>query len=196
MRLTEIRIAGFGGQGVMLAANIIGKAAAIYGGGYATMTQNYGPEARGGASSSQLVLSGEPILYPYTTKPDVLIVLSQEAYTRFVGEMNPKGMLLIEEDLVRLDALPGEARVFSIPATRMAEELGKKIVMNIIVVGFFAAATKLFPKEAYLRAIADSVPPAHRDLNLRAFEQGFAYALNAVAPSGSLEEMVDPIMVE
>ena len=196
MRLTEIRIAGFGGQGVMLAANIVGKAAAIYGGGYATMTQNYGPEARGGASSSQLVLSGEPILYPYTTKPDVLIVLSQEAYTRFVPEMNPNGVLLVEEDLVRVSEFPGETTVYSIPATRLAEELGKKIVMNIIVVGFFAAITRLLPKEAYVKAVADSVPSAHRDLNLRAFDKGYEYGLRGGQRSESLEQVAETAIVE
>ena len=80
--LTEIRIAGFGGQGVILAAAVIGKAAAIFQGGYATMTQSFGPEARGGSSSAQVILSSEPILYPYVTQPDILVVMSQEAYTR------------------------------------------------------------------------------------------------------------------
>ena len=189
MPVTEIRIAGFGGQGVMLAANIIGRAACIHAGGYATMTQNYGPEARGGASSSQLVLSDEPILYPYTTAPGVLVVLSQEAASRFVPEMSPAGMLLIEEDLVRLTDLPGEVKVFSIPATRLAEELGKKIVMNVIAVGFFAAKTNLLAKEAFRWAIEDSVPKAHLELNLRAFDAGYEYGLNA-KPAEVLEPAV------
>lgn len=196
MRLTEIRIAGFGGQGVMLAANIIGKAVAIFGGGYATMTQNYGPEARGGASSSQLVLSGEPILYPYTTSPDVLVVLSQEAYTRFVPEMSPTGLLLVEEDLVRLTELPAGIRVHSIPATRMAEELGKKMVMNVIAVGCFAAKTGLVPKQAYIDAVRESVPSAHRELNVRAFERGYDYGLAGGSLPKSLEEVTEAAMVE
>lgn len=187
MPVTGIRIAGFGGQGVMLAANIVGRAACIYAGGYATMTQNYGPEARGGASSAALVLSDEPILYPYAPHPDILMVLAQEAFTRFVPEMNPAGILLVEQDLVRLTGVPGTVRVYSIPATRMAEELGKKIVMNVIAVGFFAAASGLLPKESYARAIADSVPAAHLDLNLRAFETGYQYALSAAPLEESLE---------
>jgi 2-oxoglutarate ferredoxin oxidoreductase subunit gamma len=178
MKLTEIRVAGFGGQGVMLAANIIGKAACIHAGGYATMTQNYGPEARGGASSSQLVISDEPVLYPYTTAPDILIALSQEAFTRFAPEMNKRGMLLVEQDLVRLTRLPDGIRVFSLPATRLAEELGKKMVLNVIMVGFFAAKSDLLPKEAYQKAIADSVPANSRELNLRAFEKGYDYGLS------------------
>jgi 2-oxoglutarate ferredoxin oxidoreductase subunit gamma len=197
MPVTEVRIAGFGGQGVMLAAEIIGKAACIYAGGYATKTQNYGPEARGGASSSALVLSDEPILYPYTTRPNILVVLSQEAFSRFVPEMDPKGTLLVEQDLVRVSGVPAGTRVYSIPATRMAEELGKKIVMNVIVVGFFAAKSGLLSKDDYRSAIADSVPKSALDLNLRAFEAGYAYgsrpegheeSLEAFAASGAVEE--------
>ena len=102
MRLTEIRVAGFGGQGVILCATVIGKAASIYQGGFATMTQSFGPEARGGSSSAQVILSDAPIHYPYVTRPDILVVMSQEAYTRFSPELKPGGMLLIERDLVRL----------------------------------------------------------------------------------------------
>jgi 2-oxoglutarate ferredoxin oxidoreductase subunit gamma len=197
MSVTEVRLAGFGGQGVMLAAEIIGKAACIYAGGYATKTQNYGPEARGGASSSALVLSDEPILYPYTTQPDVLVVLSQEAFTRFVPEMNPHGMLLVERDLVRMSNVPAGTRVHSIPATRMAEELGRKIVMNVIIVGFFAAKSQLLSKDDYRQAIASSVPEKALELNLRAFEAGYEYgtigngheeSLEAMAASGAIED--------
>jgi 2-oxoglutarate ferredoxin oxidoreductase subunit gamma len=171
----------------MLAANIVGRAACIYAGGYATMTQNYGPEARGGASSAALVLSDEPILYPYAPHPDILMVLAQEAFTRFVPEMNPNGILLVEQDLVRVTEVPGTVRVYSIPATRMAEELGKKIVMNVIAVGFFAARSALLPRESYEKAIADSVPAAHLDLNLRAFDAGYRYSLSAAPLEESLE---------
>jgi 2-oxoglutarate ferredoxin oxidoreductase subunit gamma len=189
MPVTGTRIAGFGGQGVMLAANIIGRAACIYAGGYATMTQNYGPEARGGASSAALVLSDEPVLYPYTPHPDILLVLAQEAFTRFVTEMNPEGILLVEQDLVRVTGVPWTVKVYSIPATRMAEELSTKIVMNVIAVGFFAAKSGLLSKEAYEHAIADSVPAAHRDLNLRAFEAGYQYGLGAEPLEESLETL-------
>src|SRR5512145_2284976 len=134
--LKEIRIAGFGGQGVILSAHILGRAASIHEGGYATMTQNYGPEARGGAASAALVVSDEPIAYPYLTHPDVLIVMSQEAYTRFAPEVKEGGILLVEQDLVRLDGRGSQAKVYSIPATRFAEELGKKMVLNVVMVGF------------------------------------------------------------
>ncbi|MBZ5579409.1 MAG: 2-oxoacid:acceptor oxidoreductase family protein [Acidobacteriia bacterium] len=178
--LTEIRIAGFGGQGVILAAAIVGKAAALFQGGYATMTQNFGPEARGGSCSAQVILSSEPILYPYVTQPDVLVVMSQEAYTRFTPELKHGGILILEQDLVRVDRFPDGARVFGVPATRLAEELGRKVVLNVVMVGFFGAVTKLLDAEALRRAVADSVPPALQKLNLEAFDQGYAYGAQAV----------------
>ena len=175
MQLTEIRIAGFGGQGVILSAVIIGKAASIYENGFATMTQNFGPEARGGACSAQLVLSDSPVLYPYVTHPDVMVVMSQEAYSRFVPELKDGGTLIIEEDLVRVSDLKGSIKVFSIPATRIAEDLGKRMVLNSVMVGFFTAVTKLLDPDAVRKAVADSVPASFRELNLKAFEKGFEY---------------------
>ncbi len=175
MRLTEIRIAGFGGQGVILSAMILGKAASIFQGGHATMTQSFGPESRGGACSAQLVISDLPILYPYVTQPDVLVAMSQEAYTKFIPELKDGGLLLVEQDLVRVNHLPRHIRVHGVPATRLAEELGRRLVLNVVMVGFFAAITRLLEPDAIRRAIEDSVPPAVRDLNLRAFDRGFEY---------------------
>lgn len=180
MQLTEIRIAGFGGQGVMLSAHIIGKAAAVYQGAYATMTQSFGPEARGGAASAQVILSDKPVLYPYVTRPDVLVAMSQEAYARFLPELKPNGLLLVESDLVRISDLPPGVRVHSIPATRLAEELGRRMVLNVVMVGFFGAITALLEPDALRKAVIDSVPPATRDLNVRAFEKGFEYGLTAL----------------
>ena len=173
--LSEIRIAGFGGQGVILAAAVVGKAAAIFEGGYATMTQAFGPEARGGSSSAQVILSTEPILYPYVTQPDVLVVMSQEAYTRFAPQLKPGGILITEQELVHIDHLASGIRVYGVPATRLAEELGRKMVLNIVMVGFFGAVTDLLDRDSLRQAVADSVPPAFRDLNLRAFDKGFDY---------------------
>jgi 2-oxoglutarate ferredoxin oxidoreductase subunit gamma len=173
--LTEIRIGGFGGQGVILAAAVIGKAAAIFQGGYATMTQSFGPEARGGSSSAQVILSSEPILYPYVTQPDILVVMSQEAYTRFAPQLKPGGILITEQELVRVDRYPAGVRAYGVPATRLAEELGRKVVLNIVMVGFFGAVTGLLDREALRNAVADSVPPAMQKLNLQAFDKGFEY---------------------
>lgn len=181
MRLTEIRIAGFGGQGVILSAILLGKAASIYENGFATMTQNFGPEARGGACSAQLVLSDSPVLYPYVTKPDIMVIMSQEAYNRFAHELKPGGILIVEEDLVRVSHLKDDPRVYSVPATRLAEELGKRMVLNSVMVGFFTAVTKLLSADAVRKSVADSVPPAFRELNLKAFEKGFEYGNTTLA---------------
>lgn len=192
MRLTEIRVAGFGGQGVILSAIILGKAASIYEEGFATMTQNFGPEARGGACSAQLVLSDSPVLYPYVTHPDIMVVMSQEAYNRFAPELKPQGLLIIEEDLVRVSDLKGDPRVYSVPATRIAEELGKRMVLNSVMVGFFTAVTKLLTADAVRKAVADSVPPSFRELNLKAFENGYEYGnkeLAATPPRQGLQEL-------
>jgi 2-oxoglutarate ferredoxin oxidoreductase subunit gamma len=177
MRLTEIRIAGFGGQGVILSAIVLGKAASIYEDGFATMTQNFGPEARGGACSAQLILAESPVLYPYVTQPDIMVVMSQEAYNRFAPELKPQGILIVEEDLVRVSDLKGDPKGYAIPATRFAEELGKRMVLNSVMVGFFTAVTKLLTADAVHKSVADSVPATFRDLNLKAFDKGFEYGI-------------------
>lgn len=190
--LNEIRIAGFGGQGVILAAAVIGKAEAIFQGGYACMTQSFGPEARGGSSSAQVILSSEPILYPYVTQPDILVVMSQEAYTRFSPQLKPGGMLITEQELVRVDRIPNGVRAFGVPATRLAEEIGKKVVLNIVMVGFFGAVTNLLDPDALRKAVADSVPPAMQALNLRAFDKGFEYGAELMqrrSENGDAEEV-------
>ena len=168
--LKEIRIAGFGGQGVILAAAVIGKAEAIFHSGYSCMTQSFGPEARGGSSSAQVILSSEPILYPYVAHPDILVVMSQEACTKFSPQLKPGGILITEQELVRIDKMPTGVRVYGVPATRLAEEIGKKVVLNIVMVGFFGAVTGLLEPEALRKAVADSVPPALQALNIRAFD--------------------------
>jgi len=188
MQLTEIRVAGFGGQGVILSAILLGKAASIYQGAFATMTQNFGPEARGGACSAQLVLSDSPILYPYVTKPDILVVMSQEAYVRFAPEVKEGGTLIIEQDLVRVSDLNKEVQVYSVPATRIAEDLGKRMVLNSVMVGFFTAVTGLLKADAVRKAVADSVPKSFLELNMKAFEKGFEYgAIAATAPATSAD---------
>jgi 2-oxoglutarate ferredoxin oxidoreductase subunit gamma len=188
--LKELRIGGFGGQGVILSAHILGKAAALYDGGYATMTQNYGPEARGGAASAALIISDEPVLYPYLTNPDILVVMSQEAYTRFTPDVKEGGILLVEEDLVRLENLPQHLKVYGIPATRLAEKLGKKMVLNVVMVGFLCAISMVVSLESCRQSVNDSVPARFRDLNLSAFDEGYAYGLN-VLESGPVTEETD-----
>jgi 2-oxoglutarate ferredoxin oxidoreductase subunit gamma len=180
MQLTEIRIAGFGGQGVILSAIVIGKAASIVEGGFATMTQSFGPEARGGACSAQVIIDSKPVLYPYVTNPDVLIVMSQEAYTKFAPELKPGGTLIVEQDLVKVSGLSQAGKVYSAPATRIAEDLGKRMVLNIVMVGFTAAVTNLVDHDALRKAVGDSVPSSFRDLNLKAFDRGYDYGVQAL----------------
>lgn len=196
--LTEIRIAGFGGQGVILSAHILGHAAAIEEGGYATMTQNYGPEARGGAASAALVVSDQPILYPYLTEPDILVVMSQEAYTRFTPELKQGGALLVEQDLVRMDSTAKGRRVYSIPATRIAEELGKKMVLNVVMVGFLCAITKVVAVEACRKAVEHSVPARFRDLNTSAFDRGYEFGVELLKKQQepTREGKVNHVMLE
>jgi 2-oxoglutarate ferredoxin oxidoreductase subunit gamma len=177
MATTDIKIGGFGGQGIILTGYIVGKAASLYDGKHATMTQSFGPEARGSACSSQVIVSDEPIRYPYVKKARVMVIMSQEAFTQFSPQMDPGGMMLIEEDLVDPTGLPDGIRLYRIPATRIAEELGRKIVLNIVMVGFFAAVTGLISKEAMRRAVETSVPKGSEELNLSAFERGFDYGL-------------------
>ena len=184
--LTEIRIAGFGGQGVILSAIVIGKAGCIYQGGYSTMTQSFGPEARGGACSAQVILSDQPVLYPYVTRPDILVVMSHEAYNIFAPQIRENGTLIIERDLVRVDTLPPGVRVFSCPATRLAEELGKKMVLNIVMVGFFGAVTGVLKPDSLREAVAASVPEAYRELNRKAFDKGYEYGLKVL--NGEIKE--------
>ena len=177
MASSAIRIAGFGGQGVILAGMVIGKAATIFDGKFATLTQSFGPEARGSACSAQLVVADEPILYPYFTHPDILVVMSLEAYHRFRPTLKPGGLLIYEEDLVSLDEAAGDVSTFGIPATRFAEELGRRLVLNIVMVGFTTAVTGIVSPESARRAIRDSVPRGTESLNLAAFEKGLEHGL-------------------
>jgi 2-oxoglutarate ferredoxin oxidoreductase subunit gamma len=194
--LTEIRIAGFGGQGVILAASVIGKACAIFEGHYGCMTQSFGPEARGGSSSAQVILSTEPILYPYVTQPDILVVMSQEAATRFIPQLKPGGILITEQDLVRTGEVPKGVRAFGVPATRLAEELGRKVVLNIVMVGFFGAVTSLLDPDALRKAVEDSVPPAMKKLNLQAFDKGYEYGSKLMLELSENGDASDAVALE
>jgi 2-oxoglutarate ferredoxin oxidoreductase subunit gamma len=177
MSVTEIKIGGFGGQGVILTGMIVGKAAAIFDDTFSTMTQAFGPEARGSACSSQVIISEDKILYPYVAQPDVLVVMSQDAAARFSPALKKSkdALLLYESDLVKPETLDIEATTYGIPATRFAEELGRKMVLNIVMVGFFTAMTKLLSADAVRNAVKTSVPKGTESLNLSAFDKGFTY---------------------
>jgi 2-oxoglutarate ferredoxin oxidoreductase subunit gamma len=182
MAKTEIRVGGLGGQGVILCGMIIGKAASIYGGKHATLIQAFGPEARGSACSAQVLVSDEVIGYPYIKQPDLLILMSKDAATQFSPQLKPGGLVLYESELIpQLPPLPAGARALGIPATRFAEELGRRLVLNIVMVGFFAGATGLLASESVEKAVLDSVPKGTQDLNQRAFRKGFEYGREQAA---------------
>jgi len=173
--LREIRFSGLGGQGIIRSGYIVGKACALFDQKHATMTQSFGPEARGSACSSQLVVSAAPILYPYVTQVHILVSMSQDACDKFIMQLRNEGILLIDEDLVKPPAVLGKIATFSIPATRIAEELGQKIVANLVMLGFFTAVTDVVSKEAMEKAVPGSVPDRALELNLKAFAHGYEY---------------------
>lgn len=178
MATSEIQIAGFGGQGVILAGMVLGKAAAIFDEKFVTLTQSFGPEARGSACSVQLIVSAEPVFYPYLTQPDILVVMSQEACTRFCRRIKPGGVLLYEQDLIKRGRCDEGVKAYGIPATRLAEELGRKLVLNMVMVGFVTAMTGIATPEAVRKAVQDSVPRGTESLNLAAFQKGLEYGSN------------------
>ncbi len=168
----EIRIAGFGGQGVVLAGYLLGKALALYSDHEAVMTQSHGPEARGGASSADLVVSSEPIAYPFVQQPNYLVALSQEAYTKFRPAIHPEALILIDQDLV--DPREGD-RVTAIPATKLAEDLGRRIVTNVVMLGFFTSRTGIVDPHAMFKALETTLKPSILEINQTAFKKGMHY---------------------
>lgn len=171
----EIKIAGLGGQGIVLASVIVGTAASLHSGKNAAQVQSYGPEARGGACKAEVVISDEAIDYPKVKRPDVLAVMSQEAYDRYVHEVKPGGILILDPDMI-METRPQEnARVYPVPATRMAERLGRKIVANMVMVGALTAVAEPLKMEAIEKAIADRVPRGTEKLNIEASKQGYEY---------------------
>jgi len=169
----EIRFAGFGGQGIALAGYVLGKAFALYDGLEAVMTQSYGPEARGGASSANIVVSDGEIAYPFVQKPDVLVAFSMEAYARFYPGVNANAVILVDQDLVEFEP---DNQHHAIPASRIAADLGRRIVANMVMLGFFTAVTGLVSPPAVEKAIEDSVKPTTVELNLRALAAGLECA--------------------
>ncbi|MFH1722048.1 MAG: 2-oxoacid:acceptor oxidoreductase family protein [Candidatus Altiarchaeota archaeon] len=180
MTRTEIKIGGFGGQGIILSGYIIGKAAAIYDKKNATLTQAYGPEARGGACSANVIISDDVVDYPKLIAPDILVAMSQEAYSKFFPQLKNDGYLIVEEDLVKTGTIEGNTKFYSIPASKMAEKIGRRIVANIIMLGFFTAVTGAVSFQAMKESILSSVPSGTLELNQKAFEAGYDYGLEKV----------------
>ncbi len=170
--MTEIKLSGFGGQGIIMMGMILGKAATIYDNKYATLTQSFGPEARGGACSAQLIIAETKVLYPYLTAPDILVTMSQEAYEKFEPTLKDGGILIMEENLVRPHQHHGRIKEFALPATRIAEGLGNRMFANMVMLGFLVAVTEIVPKVAVMNAVKDTIAPRLLEKNLLALEKG------------------------
>jgi len=166
----EIRFSGFGGQGIILSAVIIGRAAVMYDNKYAVQTQVYGPEARGGASMSALIIDDEEILYPKVANPDIYVIMSQEGFEKYGANAEEPAVMLLDATLVH--SRP-KCRCIEVPATGEARQtLKKDIVANIVMLGALVAATHVVGEEALKKAILDSVPKGTEDLNMKAMQLG------------------------
>lgn len=170
----DIRLCGYGGQGIILAGYIVGQAASIFDGKNATFVQDYGPEARGGACRADVIVSDAPVLYPYIDTPSILVAMSQQAYDKYCPENPQNTLVIIDEDLVKPRETRGR-RLLAVPPRRIAEELGRVAVANVVMLGFLTAATNIVSAEAMKKSILTSVPRNTEELNLNAFERGYAY---------------------
>ncbi len=183
--MKEIRFAGFGGQGIIRSGIILGKAVSIYDNNFATMNQSFGPEARGGACSSTLLVSETKIFYPYVTKTNFFIAMSDEAYQKFKNELRKDGVLIFDSDLVKPT---GRNKTFPIPAIKFAEELGNRIFANVVILGFVTAITNIVSVEAMKKAIPESVPERFAEINLKAFDKGYEYGKKILKESESKKD--------
>jgi 2-oxoglutarate ferredoxin oxidoreductase subunit gamma len=171
-KVLEVRISGLGGQGVILAGVILGRAV-VYDGKYAVQTQSYGAEARGSAAKSELIISDERISFPKVRRCDILVAMSQSALDKHLRDLKENGTLLVDGDIVK--QVPKiKAKVFQIPATKIAEtELGSRIYANAVMLGALTRITRIVSKEAVEKAIADSVPEETKENNLKGFKKGY-----------------------
>jgi len=173
----EVRICGFGGQGVILSGFIFGKAASVFMDYNAVQSQSYGPEARGGAARSEVIISDEKIGYPRPTSVDFFIAMSQEAFDTYRDDIRDDTIIVIDPDLVPRHDI-GRS-VYKVRAQKIAEKLGNKIVTNIVMVGAATAIFDLLKVDAVRKSVSDSVPKKFIDLNKRAFEKGLEAGKNA-----------------
>lgn len=172
----EVRLGGFGGQGIILAGYILGRAASVHAGRNAVMAQSYGPESRGGACMTEVVMADGEIAYPRVVEPNVVVVMSQQAYAKYASGRPAESVLVIDEDLVELDEEEAGRTVFKAPATRLAESLGRRIMANIVMLGFVCRATGILEREALRDAVEASVPRGTEEANLLAFDTGYDHA--------------------
>lgn len=169
----EVRFAGFGGQGIIKSGIIVAAAACIHGEKKAVQTQSYGPESRGGACKSEVVISEEDIDFPKVVQPDVLVAMSQHAYNEYAEDVKSGGTVIIDPDMIPHETELKDVKVYRVPATKIAEQLGKRIIANIAMIGAFAAVTGLVDANALKESIKENIPKGTEELNLTAFEKGY-----------------------
>lgn len=168
----EIRLSGAGGQGLILIGKIIAEAAAIYDDKNATQSQSYGPEARGGASRSEVIISDGDIDYPKATNIDLLLAMTQEAADKYSGDVKDGGIIILDSGFVESPP-EGKFTIHSYPITRVAEEeIGKKLVANLIALGMIQKISGIISEEATINAIKARVPKGTEEMNIRAFKTG------------------------
>jgi 2-oxoglutarate ferredoxin oxidoreductase subunit gamma len=170
----EIKIAGFGGQGVILSGLILAVAAGVHEDKEVAQTQSYGPESRGGACRAEVVISDEEIDYIKPLDADVLVAMSQPALDRYIGDVD-RGRAAVVVDSSLVNSIPeGIANLYSLPLTDIAElKLGRKIVANMVMLGAVAAISDVVSYDALKDAVRSTVPPKTVDLNLAALEEGY-----------------------
>ena len=169
----EIRFSGAGGQGLITAGIILAEAAAIIEGNSALQSQSYGPEARGGASKSEVIISDGPIDYPKATIVDACLAMTQEAADKYANGIKKGGLLLLDDDFVKKEPA-GDFIVYRLPIMRMAkEDIGRAIVANVIALGAVIGMTGVVSREAGEEAVMRRVPPAFKELNQKAFSLGY-----------------------
>lgn len=172
MSRTEILVGGVGGQGVVLSGILLGTAATLYEGKKAVQTQSYSSELRGGSTRAEVIISEEPVTDPQVRRPDILIALAEDALSKYIRRIKPKGLLVIDSDLVK-GAKPGDYEILAVPATSVADqEMGNIVVANLIILGALLKKTGLLSVEAMEKAIEVSVPRKAIALNLSAFRRG------------------------
>jgi len=173
---TEIRLSGEGGQGLVLAGKVLAEAAAIYDDKNATQSQSYGPEARGGASRSEVIISDDEIDYPKAVNLDLLLALTQESCTRYWKDLKDDGILLVDSEAVT-DIPEGPFQVYKVPIIQIAErEVGRALVANIVALGIITGLAKVVSEEAVESAILARVPKGTEELNITAFKAGLKTA--------------------
>lgn len=168
---TEVRLAGEGGQGMILAGIILAEAAGIYGKKNVVQTQSYGPEARGGASKAEVVISDGEIDHPEVLEADVVVTLSQEAFKKFGGSVKAGGLLIVDEEKVDSSSVAGAIRI---PITKLAlETTGKIITANTVALGVVVGLTGVVSMEAIEKAVQARAPRGTESMNHEALQAGF-----------------------